>query len=112
MIVTIAGAGYVGLSNAMLLSQFNEVIIIDLLAEKIKMLNLRKSPIQDEEIEYFLKKKKLNFKATTCKKVAYSQADYVIIATPTDYDPESNAFDTSSIESVIKDVISINENAV
>jgi UDPglucose 6-dehydrogenase len=112
MKVAIAGLGYVGLSNAMLLAQYNEVIGIDVIAEKIEMLNRCESPIHDKEIEYFLEHKSLNFIATLSKEVAYEQADYVIIATPTDYDSTTNNFNTESIEQVIKEVISVNSNAV
>ena len=112
MKISVAGLGYVGLSNAVLLSQCNEVIVIDILPEKVEILNRKESPIEDKEIEEYLKTKPLNLKATANKELAYSNADFVIIATPTDYDPETNYFNTSSIESVIKDVLSYNPNTV
>lgn len=111
MKIAVAGTGYVGLSNAVLLAQHNEVVALDIIQEKVDMINNKKSPISDNEIEEFLATKELNLSATTDPKVAFENAEYVIISTPTNYDPDQNYFDTSTVENVIENVLAINPEA-
>ena len=111
MKIAVAGTGYVGLSNAVLLSQNDPVVTVDIIAEKAAMINERRSPIADEYIEKYLAEKQLSLTATTDGKAAYSDADLIIIATPTNYDEDKNYFDTSSVESVIEEILDVNDHA-
>ena len=111
MKITVVGTGYVGLSNAILLAQNNEVIALDIIQEKIALINNKKSPIMDAEIEEYLTTKELNLTATTDKALAYKNAEFIVIATPTDYDPKLNYFNTATVESVITDILAINWEA-
>ena len=112
MKITVAGTGYVGLSLATLLAQYNEVNAVDIISEKVDMINRGISPIKDKEISDFLLNKRLNLQATTNGKEAYKNADFIIIATPTNYDSKTNHFDTSAVESVIKEVLEVNPEAL
>src|SRR5690625_4129001 len=111
MKIAVAGMGYVGLANAVLLAQHHEVVALDIIQKKVDLINNKESPIADTYIEDFLKRKDLFLTATTNPKQAYKEAEYIIISTPTNYDPEQNYFDTSSVESVIENVLAINPNA-
>ena len=112
MKIAIAGTGYVGLSNGVLLAQHNEVVALDVVADKVALINRRESPLADAEIADFLRNRALNLRATLEAQQAYAEADFVIIATPTDYDPETNCFNTQSIDAVIRAVMAINPQAV
>ena len=112
MKIAVAGTGYVGLSNAILLSQHHEVIALDIIPERIKQLNNKISPLEDSDIENFLKNKQLNLNATLDEELAFEHAEFVIVATPTDFDATKNYFNTSSVETVIKSVVRINPNAI
>lgn len=112
MKIAVAGTGYVGLSNAILLAQNNEVVALDIMPEKVAMINNRKSPIMDKEIEEYLAEKELSLKATVEPREAFADAEFVIISTPTNYDPDKNFFDTSSVEDIIEKVLAINPKAM